>query len=153
MKFELDENKIILALDKALQVWAVKMLEIAKENVPRDQKRLPKPIILKRKPRPERNIRKWNRHFYRKPVIIWGNWYEGVTGNLRRSLTIEKIKLLKYKVWVASWPVEKYAYTQEYWDPKRNIPKRSFLKKPFEENFYEIMRQVNLSFKEILWHK
>ena len=41
MKFELDENKIILALDKALQVWAVKMLEIAKENVPRDKKRLP----------------------------------------------------------------------------------------------------------------
>jgi hypothetical protein len=34
------------------------MLEIAKENVPRDKKRLPNPIILRRKSRPERNIRK-----------------------------------------------------------------------------------------------
>lgn len=151
--FEFDENKIYKALTWALKVWAVKMLEIAKENVPRDQKRLPKSLNFKGKfySKPKRNIKEDNKNFYRQAVQINWEWYAWVTWNLKKAIAIEKITLLKYKVWVSMWPVEKYAFTQEYWDPARNIEKRSFLYEPFLENYDEIMKLVNLSFIEILW--
>lgn len=152
-KFELDENKIYKAMSLALKVWAVKMLDLAKEKVPRDTKRLPKSLNFKWAfyAKPKRNVRKNNKNYYRQAVQINWEWYSWVTGNLRKAISIEKVTLLKYKVWVIRWPVEKYAFTQEYWDPSRNIEKRSFLYEPFKENFDDIIKQINLSFIEILW--
>lgn len=39
---------------------------------------------------PRRNTRKDNKHRYRKPVNLDGNWYAGVTGNLRRAVGYER---------------------------------------------------------------
>ena len=77
-------------------------------------------------------------------------WYEWVTWNLKRSVWLENTGYLEYSVWVMEWPTEIYAYTQEFWDPSRNIPRRSFLNEKFKKHKKEIEAQIQKTFNELL---
>lgn len=149
-EFKIDENKLLDIIDMSIMVWVNVLENEVKKAVPRDKKRLPKPIILKTKAKPERNIRAWNKHFYRLPVNIAWNWYAWVTGNLARSINTQKVSFWQYQVWVMAWIVEDYAFTQEFWDQSRNIEKRSFLLEPLEKNKDKIMEQIQKTMIELL---
>ncbi len=149
-EFEIDKIKLEYYLDKAIMSWTNFLHKKVKKVVPRDWDRPPNPIRFKKKAIPERNIRKWNKHYYRNPVQKWWAYYEWVTGNLWRSVWIENTSYLEWSVWVEEWPTEDYAYTQEYWDSSRNIPARSFLKKTREDYKNEILKQVSTTFAEFI---
>ncbi len=148
--FNLDKKKVFDILDISFMVWAELILLNSQKSVPRDKKRLPNPIILKRKKTPERNIRKWNKHYYRKPVRIWGNWYEWVTWNLARSLNIERLWSCSYIVWIMAWPTEEYWKVQEFWSSDWKIPRRSFLLDPLIKNKVLINKQIQKTLNELL---
>jgi hypothetical protein len=145
---ELQDWVIKYAIDEASKVVASQLLSFAKENVPRDKKRLPKPIKLKFRDKPLRNIRKGNKKYYRPPVMINWEWYEWVTGNLKKSLSMEKTDDFEYSVGVQEWPTEDYWYKQEYWDT--TTPARSYLRKSLEENKEVLLEQFNKTVQEIL---
>lgn len=149
-EFDFDELMLENILDKSILVWATLLHEKSLESVPRNWDNAPNPIVLKTKSRPERNIRKWNKHYYRNPVQKNWQWYEWVTWNLKRSVWLENTDYLEYSVWVMQWPTEKYARLQEYWDKDRNIPPRSFLREPLEKNSKEIIAQSQKTFNELL---
>lgn len=149
-KFRLDEQKLLDIIDNSIIVWVEVLENEVKKAVPRDKKRLPNPIILKTKAKPERNIKKWNKHFYRLPVQIAWKWYAWVTWNLKNSIAVQRLGIWKYQVWVMAWITEKYAYTQEFWDKSRNIKKRSFLIKPLTETKEKIMEQIQKTLTELL---
>lgn len=146
--FNLDEKKLLNILDNSFMTWADLILLNSQKAVPRDKERLPNPIILKTKSTPERNIRKWNKHYYRKPVKIWWNWYEWVTWNLARSLNIERLWSCDYVIWIMAWPTEEYWKAQEFWTDK--IPKRSFLLDPLTKNKVLINKQIQKTLNELL---
>lgn len=148
--FEFDKNAFDDIIDKSIFTGFNLLHEVVLDSVPRDKNNLPNPIILKNKSKPERNIRKNNKHYYRKPVMINWQWYEWVTGNLARSIWTQKLWIWEYIVWVRQWPTEDYWYTQEYWDSNRWIPSRSFLNKPLRDNSKEILKQTQKTFSELL---
>ncbi len=148
-KFELDKVALGDILDKSIFVWANILENLSIENAPRTKDDLPSNINLKSWEKPQRNIREWNSNYYRKPVMIDWNYYEWVTWNLKRSIWTQKLWEWEYIVWVKIWPASDYASTHEFWDESRNIPKRSFLRKPLEENWKEIIKQIWKSFKQL----
>lgn len=149
-EFTFDDRLFINAIDKALLSWSNLLFDKTLELVPRDIKRLPKNINRKDWRKPKRNIRVWNRNWYRKPVEISWNWYSWVTWNLKRSIWHSETNFLEYSVWVYSWITEKYAFTQEFWDERRNIKPRSFINKALENNLKEIQEQMQKTFNELL---
>ena len=150
MKFELDEKKLLDLIDKSIMVWFNILENEVKNAVPRDKNRLPNPIILKKKLKPERNIRKNNKHFYRLPVQINGAWYEWVTWNLARSISSIRLWIWEYQVWVLAWITEEYAKVQEFWSRDWKIKKRSFLLEPLLKNQEKIINQIEKTFTELL---
>lgn len=148
-EFDFDTLMFEKMVDQSILVWANILHQESLKEIPRNWDDPPNPIVLKVKSKPERNIREWNKHYYRKPVSKNWQWYEWVTGNLKRSVWLENTWFLEYSVWVMEWPTEEYAYTQEFWDPTRNIPARSFLRDPLDKNYPKIIAQVQRTFKEL----
>lgn len=149
-EFDFNELMFEKCIDGALLAWASLFEEISKENAPRNIDDLPQNINRKDWKKPERNVKKDNKHYYREPVKIKWNYYSWVTWNLKRSIWTENTSYLERSVWVMGWPTEEYAYTQEFWDPARGIPRRSFLNKPLEENQKKIEAQIQKTFNELL---
>lgn len=149
-EFDFNELMFEKCIDWALLAWSNILHQESLKEIPRNWDDPPNPIILKTKSKPERNIRKWNKHYYRNPVSKNWLWYEWVTWNLKRSVWLENTGYLEYSVWVMEWPTEIYAYTQEFWDQNRNIKPRSFLNKPFKENQKKIEAQIQKTFNELL---
>lgn len=149
-EFGFDEKNFSNIIDIVAMVWADLLLQEVLVAVPRDKRRLPKPIKLKRKKKPERNIRKNNKHFYRQPVQINWEWYEWVTGNLARSLSTEKVVTWFYKVWIMAWITEEYWKVQEFWTFDWKIKPRSFLREPLKLNKSKILKQMQKTFNELL---
>lgn len=149
-EFDFDTLMLEKIVDQSILVWANILHQESLKKVPRNWDNAPKPIILKRKKKPERNIRRWNRRYYRKPVFKNWHWYEWVTWNLKRSVWLESTSYLEYSVWVMEGPTEWQARTHEFWDPGRNIPKRSFLNEPLQKNQKLINNQIQKTFNELL---
>lgn len=152
-KFELDTLKIEYAMNAGIFSWANKLYNLSKNTyVPRDWERAPKPLRFKgiRKNKPQRNIRKKNRYFYRSPVKKNGVWYAGVTGNLKRSIGIENTWYLEWTVWVVRGPTEVYAEKHEFGSKDGKTPARSFLRKPLQDHGKEIIAQIQATFNEII---
>lgn len=154
-KFELDKTALEVILDKSIFTWANLFENLSLGYAPRIKESLPGNINLKSWNTPQRNIRKdekgtlKNKHYYRKPVMIDWNYYEWVTWNLRRSIWIQKLWQWEYIIWVKVWPASDYAATHEFWDEARNIPKRSFLRRPLEDDSKEIIKQIWNTFKQL----
>ena len=142
-KFTIDEEKIIDALDTALEIWADELSNRARKYVPRDWSRPPKPLPFKwiRKSTP-----------YRKQGVTsrWWKWYLQVTGNLSRSIWFEKLKRLNYVVGVQKWPTEKYAAVQEFGNPSKKIPARPYLGKALQKDKEDIIELVKNIFNQWL---
>lgn len=83
-------------------------------------------------------------------VANGGKFYAGVSGDLGRSVGMEKISNGNYVVGVRSGPTEVYAWTQEFGDPSRNIVARSFLRKPLDVNSVLIEKRIIQTFSELL---
>lgn len=106
-------------IEEVLEFWLLSWIQVLESKIkditPRDQNRLPNNPNIK------------------------------VTGNLRRSISYEKIDNLYYKIWVRSWyfDTEKYWFYQEYWTSK--MPPRSFIRKWIIENQKLIQSVINKS--------
>ena len=124
--FDFNELMFESIIDKSILAWANILHQESLKKVPRDWNNAPNPIKLKVKKIPERNVRKWNKHYYRNPVSKNWQWYEWVTWNLKRSVWLENTWYMEYSVGVMAWPTEDYWYTQEFWDDSRNIKPRSY---------------------------
>lgn len=148
-KFELDKMWLENILDKSILVWANTWHNLSIDYAPRIKEDLPGNINLKSWEKPQRNIRKNNKHYYRKPVYIDWNYYEWVTWNLKRSIWLQKLWQWEYIIWVKQWPASDYTATHEFWDETRNIPERSFLRRPLKEDSKEIIKQIWKTFKEL----
>lgn len=150
--FKIDEAKILQKLDLAIQGGAEILLDLSKTAVPRNWDNPPKALDFKGKfyNKPRRNVRAWNKNYYIPVVANGGKFYSWVTGNLKNSIGIEKISNGNYAVGVMQGPTEIYAWTQEFWDPSRNIPARSFLRKPLDENKIIISARISQLFSELL---
>lgn len=148
--FIFDSSQLEDLIDESVKVGAYMTLSLSQNRTPRDKERLPNPIVLKTKDVPQRNIRKWNKKYYRKPVNINGQWYEGVSWALKRSLDIEKLWKWEYIVWVKRWPTEKYAEVQEFGSNDGIIPSRSFLRETLTQDGKKIIDQVQKTFNELI---
>lgn len=147
--FEFDKIALENILDKSIFIWAEVFQNLSIWYAPRIKENLPDNINLQSWGKPQRNIREGNKNYYRKPVQIDWNYYEGVTWNLRRSIWLQKLWQGEYIVWVKNWPASDYAATHEFWDDSRGIPERSFLRKPLEKDSTEIIKQIWTTFKEL----
>lgn len=149
-QFTFDKNKFLDIVDTALLTGTELLLRKSKEATPRDKKRLPNPIVLKKKKAPERNVRKGNKHRYSHPVRIGSNWYEWVSWDLQRSIDMEQIGRAEYVVWVRSGHTVEYAKAHEFWSTRKNIPKRSFLRDPAQKHKKSIEKQIQITLSELL---
>lgn len=148
-EFIFDKNAFENIIDESIRVGAYMTLWLSQNRTPRDKERLPNPIILKTKNKPERNVREWNKNYYRKPVNINGQWYEWVSWALKRSLDIEKLGKWEYIVWVKRGPTEKYAEVQEFWTLDGTIKSRSFLRETLKQDGKQILDQIQKTFNEL----
>lgn len=127
MNFEVNEKAFEDAMQFALtEVGLVLQDEIVKVT-PRDLERLPINNIDRKDGKTP--IRRSGR----RPVQIFGHWYEGVTGNLKRSIAhwVNR-KAYEVNVWVSSsGPAINYAKYLEFGTPK--MAPRSFLQKTIED--------------------
>lgn len=140
-EFKFSDDFIIEeAIDFALKDVSLFFEQKIRENTPRDLERLPNNINRKDWLAP---TRKWM-----NPVMIGWNWYEWVTGNLKRSIGHEKIWRLEFQVWVKKWPASAYAYAQEYgyW----HIPERSFVRKGINDNLEQAKKVYEKALKQYL---
>ncbi|NDK09756.1 hypothetical protein GW846_03175 [Candidatus Gracilibacteria bacterium] len=128
------------AINFALLEVTVFLEQKIRENTPRDKNRLPDNINRKDGLAP---IRKG-----RNPVIIGGNWYEGVTGNLKRSIGHEKLGDMIYQLGVKKGPATEYARAQEY--GYAHIPERSFVRKGIEDNLEQAKNIFEKALKQYL---
>ncbi len=122
-EFQFEKYLLEDIIDKSILAWANKAKSISKEIVPRDPKRPPKNLKAK------------------------------ITGNLWKSLWMEKISSWEYVIWVIAGDTEDYAFTQEFGDSTRNIPSRSYLRILFDEKedyHKEIMEVINKNLKKLL---
>ena len=140
-------------------VWKWLIVEM-KKNTPRDLDRLPVNVLDRKDWQvPRRNVHKWNKHRYKKPVQIFWHWYQWVSWNLWRSLAFE-VDMKNYTVsWGVSsqWSAKKYAKYLEWdpWTPEKKwirpfisytiddpeVQKR--LVKVFETAFYNYIQKFN----------
>lgn len=138
--FQIDPNvfkkEVRTAMLAGVQYGAGKIVEMT----PRDWTRPPQNINRKDGKAPTRKSG-------RQPVSRWGNWYEGVTGNLRRSISYEERWTLDFIIWVVQWPVEEYARAQEFGTSK--IPARSFLRRGIIQHNKEIMGIIESVFTQL----
>lgn len=148
-EFSFDKNEFENIIDESIKVGAYMTLELSQNRTPRDKERIPNPIILKTKNKPERNIRKGNKKYYRNPVQINGQWYEGVSWALKRSLDIQKLWIWEYIVWVKRWPTEWYWEVQEFWSLDGTIKSRSFLRETLKQDSKQIINQIEKTFNEL----
>lgn len=137
--FSFSQDSIIDdAVDFALQDMVLFLQQKIKEITPRDKNRLPQNINRKDGKAPHRSKR--------PPVRIWGNWYPWVTGNLKRSISHEKITNFFFMIGVQKWPTTKYAAAQEF--GTIHIPPRSFIRKWIFDNLDPAKRVFQKSFQE-----
>ena len=123
------------AVDFALQEVSLFLVDEIVKITPRDLNRLPNNINRKDGKAPYRSS-----HY--KPVQIWWNWYEWVTGMLKRSISHEKIEDFYFLIWVQKGPATKYAKYQEWIKKDWTIleygsvfsPPRSFIRKWVYDN-------------------
>lgn len=148
-EFSFDKNELENIIDQSIRSWAYMTLSLSQDRTPRDMERLPNPIILKTKDKPERNIRKWNKKYYRNPVKINWLWYEWVSWNLKRSLDLEKLWKSEYIVGVKKWPTENYAEVQEFWTMDWDIKSRSFLRETLKNDWKKILNQIQKTLNEL----
>ena len=127
MTLEVNERAFEDAIQFALtEVWLILHDEIVKIT-PRDLDRLPINNINRKDGKVPL------RRSGPKPVQIFGNWYPGVTGNLKRSIahSVDR-RSYEVNVWVSSTgPAVNYAKYLEY-GTARMAP-RSFLQKTIED--------------------
>lgn len=147
--FDFDKNAFEDIIDWAIADWAYMTLSLSQERTPRDKERLPNPIVLKTKEKPERNVREWNKKYYRKPVNINWLWYEWVSWALKRSLDVEKLWKWEYIVWIKRWPTEWYWAIQEFWSDDWTIKSRSFLRETLRQDWKKIVNQIQKKFNEL----
>lgn len=130
------------AVDFALTEVCLFLVSKIIEVTPRDLDRLPQNINRKDWKAPSRSS-------YFKPVQINWNWYEGVTGTLKRSVSHEKIENFYFLIGVLKWPATKYAMAQEFWTI--HIPPRSFVRKWIFDNLEAAKELFARSIKLRLW--
>ncbi len=105
-------------LNAALEAAALVAVDEIVKVAPRNLEDLPKNINRKDGKTP---IRRWKR----KPVMIFGNWYEWVTGNLQKSIAYERRRNKVYVGVTQHGGANEYAkhleYGTRYIRPKRYI--------------------------------
>lgn len=147
-EFKIDENAFMELVDKSMLVGADLLLKKVMEKVPRDLENLPINTLNRKDWKaPKRNVRKNNKHYYRKPVKISWNYYSWITWALKRSIAIEKLWKWEYIVWVKRWPTEKYAWKLEFSD--QNKVNRSYLRVPLRDNAKEIINKIQETFNDL----
>jgi HK97 gp10 family phage protein len=151
-KISINERAFDEAINAGLaQVWLMLVNEIVKIT-PRDIERLPINDIDRKDGKTP--IRRTGR----KPVQVFGHWYEWVTGNLKRSIA-HTLDTGWKKVMVgvtAGGPAENYGEDLEYGTAKMKA--RSYLRKTisdpqiqeklaheFERAFYAVLERYNRS--------
>ena len=148
-KFEFDKMALEDILDVSIFAWAELFVWLSQEYAPRIKENLPNNINLSSWKKPQRSIWKDNKNYYRKPVSIDWNYYEWVTWDLKRSIWMKKLWTGEYIIWVKIWPASDYAPTHEFWDTSRNIPERSFLRRPLKDDHKEIINTMWKVFKQL----
>lgn len=119
------ESTLRNIVSHALEAAALVAVDAIVEVTPRDKKRLPKNINRKDGKRPKRK---------KGVVSILGNYYPAVTGNLKKSIGYERYR--DFGILVGSernGHAAKYAKTQEFWLPKKNVPPRPYVSRPYHD--------------------
>jgi len=68
-----------------------------------------------------------------------------VTGNLKRSIKMNKLNNTKFEIWVQKWPANKYASYLEFGTSK--MKSRSFLRKWLYDNQKKVKKVMKDSLK------
>lgn len=140
-EFSLNENAFLDAVDIAMLSGTELLLQKVLEKVPRDVNNLPIHNVNRKDwKKPQRNVRKNNKYYYRPVQKINWNWYNWVSWNLKRSIDMQKLARWEYIVWVKRWPTEVYAGALEFSELKK--VNRSFLRKPLKGNAKEILDRI-----------
>lgn len=116
----MDPKKIQQAAEIAVYEWALTLQDEVVKITPRDPQRPPK------------------------------NMKANVTGNLKKSIGIQKVTPLSYLVGVREWfyNTEEYGFYQEYGTIR--IPPRSFLRKALLEKSPMIVKTIQDTFNQAL---
>lgn len=129
------------AIAYALREAGLFVVDEVVKITPRDLERLPQSISRKDGKPPKRSSAS-------KPVLIDGEWYPGVTGNLKRSIKSEVVSDREVRIGVEKGPASKYAPYLEF--GTRTMAPRSFLRKTLEDKKSQIMKVISDSFRQKL---
>lgn len=141
-EFSLNTYAIEKSIDESLSITSNLLVTKVRENTPRDKKRLPKNTINRK------DGKKPFRSSHYKPVQINWNWYEWVTWNLKRSISMEKLSNTNYAVGIIKWPTEEYWKHLEFWTD--NMEERSFLRKWLVDNKKYLTKVMKNNFNILL---
>ncbi|MCP4523343.1 MAG: hypothetical protein GY828_03925 [Candidatus Gracilibacteria bacterium] len=142
VEFSLNTYAIEKSIDESLSITSNLLVAKVRENTPRDKKRLPKNTINRK------DGKKPFRSSHYKPVQINGNWYEGVTGNLKRSISMEKLSNTNYAVGIIKGPTEEYGKHLEFGTDV--MEERSFLRKGLVDNKKYLTKVMKNNFNILL---
>jgi len=146
MSFKLDEEFLEKACEFALKATADTIKNEIILITPRDKKRLPINTINRKDGKKPIRIKA---HF--KPINIGWNWFEWVSGQLKKSIETEKINKNYYKIWVTKWPASEYWKFLEFWTV--NMKPRSFLRKWLYDNSEKAKKIFQKAFKLYIKNK